>query len=114
MGFNTFARRVRDPCVPLNIRRSALRACIERYGWLTGLSFSKTWDSLAKRYQIDDRPTGIALYQALSEIEASRNSYLADLNQFARIRSQEKACDRRQPTHQQLEALEIRRSECLI
>jgi ubiquinone/menaquinone biosynthesis C-methylase UbiE len=93
MSFGTYARKVRDPNLPMPRRVSALRSAVERYrplGWHDTLGFL---EQVAGRYQVSER----ALLAAIDALEESRSGWLSDLRCYAEARRAAKAQGRRTP-----------------
>ena len=96
MGFNTYARRVRDEQLPLVRRHSALRCAVGHY---CPLGFNATWAYVAATAcpSPDLRGDPDALLRALETLETSRAVRLKELDAFAVRRHVEKAAGRRTP-----------------
>lgn len=106
MSFNYYARKVRDPRLDMQIRRSALGSCILRLGWLTRQSFLAT----RRRYAAQFNPRAIPpreedLLDALAALEKARNRFLERLRAFERRRIREKLRGRRRPRSSDIDAL---------
>ncbi|MBO3095483.1 hypothetical protein [Cellulomonas dongxiuzhuiae] len=118
MSWGTWARRVRDPSLPLRHRSSALRSLLNRHA---PLGFDGTERYLRQLVGLTDQRggrlgarraddwTGATLLAALEALEASRESHKRYTAVFAERRRREKAQHRRQPTRGDSEAL--RRAE---
>ncbi|AJT64750.1 hypothetical protein T261_3079 [Streptomyces lydicus] len=96
MGFQTYARRVRDEQLPLARRHTALRCAVGHY---CPLGFNATWAYLAAtaRPSPDLSRDPAALLRALETLEASRTIRLNELAAIAARRHTEKAVGRRTP-----------------
>ena len=78
MSFNTFARKVRNPKLPINHRRSALMSCILRLAWLRQERYLIVQSRYAKKYNLDSPhiPTEANLLDAIATIEVDRSIFL--------------------------------------
>ncbi|MCT9933445.1 GNAT family N-acetyltransferase [Planotetraspora sp. A-T 1434] len=86
MGFETYARRVRNRDLPYGHRHGALRSAVHLY---KPLGFTATWDYLAAkagRVRADEN----ALLRALDVLEISRAAWHAEKAAFAARRTAEK------------------------
>ena len=102
MSFNYYARKVRNPRLPFNVRCSSLGSCILRLGWLTKQKFLAT----RSRF-VDDsiRLDEERLLAAMAAIEIDRNRFLERLRSFDRKRIREKMHGRRTPRPTEVAAL---------
>lgn len=94
VSFGTYARRVRDPTLPLPRRAGALRSAVQLYqplGWHATLSFL---DRAVGRYAASESK----LLQALDLLEESRRHWLSEVQAFAHVRRLAKARGNRTPT----------------
>lgn len=107
MSFNYYARKVRNPRLPLNVRCSALASCILRLGRLTNQSYLATRSRFADRLQVDstNRLGEEQLLDALAAIEVERNRFLEQLRTFERKRLREKMRGKRFPRPTEVAAL---------
>lgn len=109
MSFNNSANKVLNPQLPLHVRRSALRSCIQRFTWLSKESYT----GITARYEAqldltDKRLTEYHLLKALSAMVTDRNLIVENLRAFERKRIREKRSGRRTLSNiQQKELLEI-------
>jgi hypothetical protein len=108
MSFNNFARKVRDPLLPLSHRKSALGSCILRLGWLTGRKYQQVRACYASQYSLDQpaEPTEAQLVAAMAAIERDRNAYLEQLRAFDIKRIRQKMRGQRHPRKADMEHLE--------
>ena len=99
MSFNTFARKVRNPKLTINHRRSALMSCILRLAWLRRERYLIVQSRYAKKYNLGSPniPTEANLLDAIATIEVDRNIFLEKIRSFERKRIREKFRGRRQP-----------------
>lgn len=85
MTFQTLARRVRDPELPLGLRYAALRSALEYY---RRLGYHATWSFITG---IDSRKSqpldGPGLLNALERLETSRNAWLIEMEDYAARRT---------------------------
>ncbi|HEX8832742.1 MAG TPA: hypothetical protein VF719_01015 [Abditibacteriaceae bacterium] len=107
MSFKTYARRARRNDLPFNRRRTAFRACIELYGWLTNQKFTATYTRFSNHFGFDEAVPDAdeRLDRAINALETERNLFLEKLRAFDRCRTKEKFRGRRSPTKQITEAL---------
>ena len=92
-SFNTHARKVRNPDLPIPHRHSSLRCCILRLVWLTGQpSYHREVARFNELSGINDAqtPSSEQLLAALATVEQERNVALAKVQEFAHRRKQEK------------------------
>jgi len=92
VAFQTYARRVRNPDLPIEQRYAALRNALERYrqiGFHASWAFLTGTDGAAK---LD----AAALVRALERLEASRSARMAEDAAFAERRIAAKRAGRRQ------------------
>ncbi|WP_205325021.1 GNAT family N-acetyltransferase [Glycomyces sp. YM15] len=85
MTFQTLARRVRNPGLPLGLRYVALRSALEYYrrlGYHASWSFITGTD--ARKPRPLDEP---GLLNALERLETSRNAWLVEMEAFAERRT---------------------------
>ncbi|MFC5185522.1 hypothetical protein [Actinomadura harenae] len=93
MSFGNFARKVRDPGLPLGRRVSALRSCVQLYrpiGFEATLSFL---EAEAGPFNTDED----ALLRALAVLEASRAAWNVEKQAYAADRRQAKRRGERRP-----------------
>ncbi|MFB9661811.1 GNAT family N-acetyltransferase [Glycomyces mayteni] len=93
MTFQTRARRVRNPDLPMGQRYTALRCALEEY---RQIGFHASWAFLTGtdgRAELDAE----TLVRALDRLEASRNARIAENAVFARRRAEAKRAGRREP-----------------
>jgi hypothetical protein len=93
MSFGTYARKVRDPSLPLSRRVAALRSAVTIYqplGWQATLSFL---EQVAGRYQVSEP----ALLKAIDTLDESRRGWLTELHAYAVARRVAKAHGHRSP-----------------
>jgi hypothetical protein len=93
MSFGTYARKVRNPNLPLSRRVAALRSAVTIYqplGWQATLSFL---EQVAGRYQVSEP----ALLKAIDTLEESRRGWLSELHAYAGARRVAKAQGHRSP-----------------
>ncbi|GAA1193866.1 hypothetical protein F4556_007351 [Kitasatospora gansuensis] len=93
MSFNNFARKVRDPALPLGLRVSILRSCVQLY---RPIGFHATLSFLASQAG-DFNGDEVALLRALDVLEASRDARTEGLRIYGAMRRQEKVRGRRIP-----------------
>ncbi|MFF2045308.1 hypothetical protein ACFVVX_33325 [Kitasatospora sp. NPDC058170] len=86
MSFNTFARKVRDPSLPLGLRVSMLRSCVQLY---RPIGFHATLGLLASQAG-DFRRDETALMRAMAVLEASRDAQTQEVRAYGAMRRQEK------------------------
>ena len=96
MSFNTYAKRVLNSQLPLPVRRSALKSCIQRF---TRLS-KESYGGVSARYEARFHCTGKhstedQLLAALSALVIERNLALENLREFEQERVGEKMRGRR-------------------
>ncbi|WP_335987157.1 GNAT family N-acetyltransferase [Glycomyces sp. MUSA5-2] len=93
MTFQTRARRVRNPELPMGQRYTALRCALEDY---RQMGFHASWAFLTGadgRRKLDAE----SLVRALDRLEASRNARMVEQEAFAARRMEAKRAGRRQP-----------------
>jgi hypothetical protein len=93
MSFGTYARKVRDPRLPLWVRVSALHSAVVHYrplGWRATLSFL---EEVAGRYRANEP----ALMRALDLLEESRRTWQAEVRAYTETRRTAKGYGRRSP-----------------
>lgn len=101
MSLNHYARKVRNPNLPLTVRRSALRSCILRFMWLGGerseksLARYESWLGLQPQGFQAGTTTELDLVRVLMAIERERNRTLEKLRVFERRRIRAKMRGRR-------------------
>ncbi|MEU5873431.1 GNAT family N-acetyltransferase [Glycomyces sp. NPDC047369] len=99
MTFQTYARRVRNPELPMGQRYTSLRCALEHY---RQIGFHASWSFLTGtdgRTKLDAE----TLIKGLERLEASRNARMAEDAAFAQRRAEAKRAGRREP-----EAEEVR------
>lgn len=93
VSFGTYARKVRNGALPYGRRVSALRSCVQLYrpiGFHASLSFL---EEIAGPFQRDE----VSLLRALDALTASRDSWQADVREYAAMRRQAKYRGQRSP-----------------
>ena len=107
MSFNYYARKVRNPRLPLKVRCSSLSSCILRLGWLRRQKYLATRAQFAKYLPATGpmRLDEAQLLVALAAIEIERNRFLEQIRAFERKRIREKLRGRRSPRPSELDAL---------
>ncbi|WP_405015811.1 hypothetical protein OHV05_00925 [Kitasatospora sp. NBC_00070] len=93
MSFNNFARKVRNPALPLGLRVSMLRSCVQLY---RPIGFNATLSLLASEAGDFSRDEA-ALLGALDVLSASRDARTEELRIYGAMRRQEKLLGRRTP-----------------
>ena len=103
MSFNHYARKVHNPNLPINRRRSALASCVSNLSWLTGWGYHK----LCTHFKIDfhSEMTDRELFEIITSVEVVRNLFLERLHNFERTRIREKIKGRRQPRQKDIQEL---------
>ncbi len=80
MSFQTLARRVRDPKLPLGLRYAALRSGLEHY---RGIGYHAAWGFITgsdgSRWKLGEAE----LLNALARLELSRNAALVERAAFS-------------------------------
>jgi hypothetical protein len=96
MSFNTYAKRVLNPQLPMPARRSALRSCIQRFTRLSNESYKEITARYEARFHCTGRhSTDDQLIKALFALITERNLVLENLRAFERKRIREKLSGRR-------------------
>jgi hypothetical protein len=98
-NFQSKARQVRNPDVPIGIRRSSFGSCVMCYCGLTRQSVKETHSRLRVAFGYSDlrSATPDQLLRALDALEIERNRFLERLRLFERRRSKWKICGGRSP-----------------
>jgi hypothetical protein len=96
MSFNSEAKRVQNPQLPMSARRYALRSCFQRFTRLA----SESYRGVTARYEARFHCTGKhsteeQLIEALSVLATERNLVLENLRAFERRRVEKKVSGRR-------------------
>jgi hypothetical protein len=99
MSFNYYARKVRNPRLPLKVRCSSLASCLLRLAWLTQRPYLATRSRFAAHLPADGaiRLNEERLLAAMAMVEVDRNRFLERLRSFERKRIREKLRGRRSP-----------------
>jgi GNAT superfamily N-acetyltransferase len=85
MTFQTQARRVRNPDLPLGARYTALRCALGRHRWL---GYQHAWAFITRSEESGPRRLdAIGMLDALQRLETSRNAWLREMESFAARRS---------------------------
>ncbi len=107
MSFHWYARKVRNPRLPIWTRRAAFYSCVLRYCWLTQQPYLQIRGAFTSQFALngDRAPSEQRLLDALAALERARRQFLERLRAFERKRIRQKLRGQRCPQPADIQAL---------